>query len=375
MVRQIPAAFLSIKTQFDNLGDALINRELCRLVSARADTWVDFSRAPADFERAMGVSELPGIMVLRQLGFLRLITAMLRQRIAGRTCYLFLNPGGLGGNRLSMKGRFSASLYNCLLSGLRRCGVRICHVGISYDSMGSPELRIARWRRRQLHFFAVRDRLSRRYVDSVGMHADAIVPDLSFNLYSKPAPRCEAGRDSIAFSFRFDGKSSVDAIRHAVRGVIEAAGRDREYLFIAQVSRDEPGMEALRRHAMELGARARLVVCVDDIDALCRVYATCRAIYSNRLHALLMAAYSGATPLAMVSRGKQPKIEGLFGDLGLDDLLLDIDDRSSWRMSADAPGSRKRLASEYGALQAHFERLLGPARVDAERAPVPQTQP
>jgi len=370
MVGKIPAVFLSIKTQFDNLGDALINRELCRLVSARAETWVDFSRAPADFERAMGVSELPDLKVLRQLGFLRLFIAMLRQRIAGRRCYLFLNPGGLGGNRLSTKSRLSASLYNILLCGLRWSGVRVCHVGISFDAMHAPELRIARWRRRQLHFFAVRDRSSQCYVDSVEMHADAIVPDLSFNLYREPAPCGGGEREHIAFSFRFDGKSSVESIKEAVRRTIETAGRHREYLFIAQVSRDTTGMEELRRLASDLGARARLVVCVDDIDALCRLYATCRAIYSNRLHALLMAAYSGATPLAMVSRGKQPKIEGIFNDLGLASLLLDIDDPSGWHVPNEAGAGRNLLASEYGTLQEHFDRVLGPMRVDAKRESV-----
>jgi|GEM_PF-452002 len=356
MACQPPAAFLSIKTQFDNIGDALINRELCRLVASRADTWVDFSRAPENFERAMGVSSLPNLTTLRRWGFARLLREIIRQRLSGRACYLFLNPGGLGGSRLSLKGRLSATTYNILLSAMRIAGVRICHAGISFDPMRAPELLIARWRRRLLHSFTVRDSLSLRYVDSVGMPADSIVPDLSFNLYSAPVPSANAPRRHIAFSFRFDGKSTNDAIKHAVRRVIETNGADCEYLFVAQVSRDMSGMKRLSAIATEAGAAARVISCVDDIDGLCDVYSTCRAIFSNRLHALLMAAHAGAIPFALISRGQQPKIEGMFEDLGLGQWLIDVDAVADWQMPEEF--DRNVLEAQCVALQSHFDTLL-----------------
>lgn len=356
--RRVPAAFLSIKTQFDNIGDALINRELCRLVSDRADTWVDFSRAPVVFERAMSVANLPRVATFRSFGFVKLILEMVKQRLAGRPCYFFLNPGGLGGHQLSFKRRASASVYNTLLALLSVLGVRICLIGISVDPVYGFDLAIMKIRRNLLHAFAVRDSLTSRYVESVGMPADELVPDLSFNLYGSAPPDRPTASKAIAFSFRFDGKADEEAVRRHIGRILSAYGSDYEYLFVAQVNRDAPGIQRIHDDALRQGFRSRMIACTDDIGHLCAIYANCIAIYSNRLHALLAAAYSGAVPYALVAKGRQPKIEGLFRDLGLEHLLLFIDDEDA-ALTAATNFDRQRLIDEHYRLNAYFDTLLG----------------
>lgn len=356
-VAQVPAAFLSIKTQFDNLGDALINRELCRLVAGRAETYVDFSRAPRAFEQSMQVTGLANLTILRNLGFLRLLAKIAGMRLKGRACFLFLNPGGLGGRSKPFKSRASAAVYNVVLGCLQLVGVKICHVGISFDAMDRPERRLAKWRRRLLHSFTVRDRLSYSYLEQIGMPADAIVPDLSFNLYHSPATAPRSGRDAISFSFRFDGKAANQQILHSVRGAMLQLGTNYEYIFVVQVARDLKGMSELHAACSELGMRTQLLVCHDDIEALSSYYLDCVAIYSNRLHSLLLAAHAGASPYALVARGKQPKIEGMFNDLGLGDRLCFIDAEGT-SLPAITPVPTERFVEEYGRLQKYFDDLM-----------------
>lgn len=347
---------MSVKTQFDNLGDALINRELCRLAAARVRTYVDFSRAPVEFERAMRVAGQQNLQTLRRFGYVRLLALMTRFRLSGTKCYFFLNPGGLGGKRKSLRSLLSALAYNCVLSVLRLFGVRICHVGISFDEMDRAERFSVSWRRRLLHAFAVRDRMSEAYLHRIGIEVDEIVPDLSFNLYETDAAN-DSPRASIAFSFRFDGKSDEADIVHAVRTIIEDLGSGYTYVFVVQVARDEAGMRRLAATCSGEGITTRVLVCFDDIDALSSHYRQCSAVYSNRLHALLLATYSGASPYALLSPGAQPKIEGMFSDLGLADRLYFID---KGRVEVETPTAPNRgtFTKESARLHHYFDRLL-----------------
>ncbi len=350
------AAFLSIKTQFDNLGDALINRELCVLAADRVRTLVDFSRSPVSFQRSMGVDQHPNVVAIRRFGYARLVASMLWYRLRGWHCYFFLNPGGLGGKKKSLKSIVSAAVYNILLGFLRMAGVRICHVGISFDPMDPPQLAIAKWRRRLLYSFAVRDQLSAEYLKTIRMPPDEIVPDLSFNLYRGVRPKKEeTGR--IAFSFRFDGKTESKVIAAAVHRITDRFGAEREFVFVSQVARDEPGMRALHRSCQEAGIRSSFLPCHDSIEQLLGAYAECEAIYSNRLHALLLAAHAGAAPYALVSSGAQPKIEGMFRDLGLDDRLVFLDDVDATNREV-SPLDLSLFESEHRSLHNYFDRLL-----------------
>ncbi|AWH38887.1 hypothetical protein C1929_19940 [Stenotrophomonas sp. ZAC14D1_NAIMI4_6] len=349
-------SFMSIKTQFDNLGDALINRELCRLAARRTLTYVDFSRAPQSFESSMRVDGQQNVVSLRKRGFAQLLQLMVRHRLQGDRCVFFLNPGGLGGRKKSRKSLLAASLYNVILSALYLAGVRICHVGMSFDAMDWPERIVAGWRRRLLYSFAVRDRISESYLHSIGVPVDEVVPDLSFNLYQNPAPSV-ALRRAVAFSFRFDGKADEKEVQQTVRRIMEALGSSNEYLFVVQVARDEPGTRRLIKALDGHQASMRLVICDSSIDDLTLLYSSCIAIYSNRLHALLLAAHAGASPYALVSRGAQPKIDGIFQDLGISERVLCVDEPTQ-EFGAPVPFDIESMHAPYRELQRYFDRQL-----------------
>ncbi|MCA1931501.1 hypothetical protein, partial [Rheinheimera sp.] len=121
--------FYRVKTQFDNLGDAIINRMLIEALSKHADEIkIDASLAPLDFKEQLGINKKNGINP--SFFYIKMIFKCLK----GENIYYFLNPGG-------ERGGISNSLYlkkmlnNIVLSMLSFIGIKLCVYGVSYESL------------------------------------------------------------------------------------------------------------------------------------------------------------------------------------------------------------------------------------------------
>lgn len=353
-----PVAFMSVKTQFDNLGDVLINRELALALSRRGRTLVDFSRCPPAFRQAMAVDGLPNVEGLDRFGSIRLFLALLRARIEGRECFYFLNPGGLGGREFSPRQTVSASIYNLLLAVFGLIGVKVCLVGASFDPLKPRARAVMKTRLRNLFLIAVRDRLSIAHLEADGLRVDGLVPDLSFLAYA--GPRDPEGRPAVAFSFRFD-KGDETAFDAFVLAVAAGQGAGTPLKFVAQVARDAEPMRRLAERIAAAGHAARYLGCWTDLPTVDGYYADCRVIYSNRLHALLMATYFGVTPVAVVSGSANRKIEGIFADLGVERLVHRLGDPVGPALLAPDPVPDAALAREKAAGERFFDRLYAGA--------------
>ena len=89
-------SFFSINTQFENVGDALINREMIRLAALKSKVYVDFSRCPDGFsETSCGTSNHSFSKV--KFGFLGICLKLIFKRCVREECYYFLSPGGYFG--------------------------------------------------------------------------------------------------------------------------------------------------------------------------------------------------------------------------------------------------------------------------------------
>jgi polysaccharide pyruvyl transferase WcaK-like protein len=55
-------------------------------------------------------------------------------------------------------------------------------------------------------------------------------------------------------------------------------------------------------------------------------YSQAQMLFSNRLHALLLAYKYGAVPFAFIDKTNQQKIVGIFEDTDLEGLLISLDD-------------------------------------------------
>lgn len=317
------AAFVSVKTQFENLGDALITRELIRQLSLRVPTVADCSRCPDAFVETLNLAPLAQVTVLRKAGLGPLLLQMVGRRLQGKRAYYFLLPGGLGGGRSTRQFIFG-KLNTVLIATLKLIGVRVCQVGISYDGLDQRYASILRGRVPFMYSHAVRDTFSHKHATDLGIRVDEIVPDLAFGLFEQPV-LVNASRGAIALSFRADKyRNRMPEIEALVRTVV-AGANGSTVKFVAQVGRDAQFMRDLMEMARSVaGSTLEYHVCTDDIEAARAIYSDCRVIYSNRLHGLLLAMSAGVVPVAVVDRKADVKIVGVFDSMGMGSQIADL---------------------------------------------------
>ena len=316
LVRAI--TFINLDTQYENVGDALINRELLRLVEPHSEQLVvrvggtpDSFRQNLELERE-GVLQVDGLA-----GFLwRMVLARLRRR----PVYWFLMPGGFHGE---CTGFYQLQLWrhNLLIALMRLIGVRVCQIGVSYERLGPNYLRMLRFRQRLAYAHRVRDAESLAYLQANAVPCDGVSPDLSFNLFDH-APTADGPIRTVCFSFRTDQYAGQfdDALRFA-QEVRAALGDGVRYRVFAQVERDiAPG----KRLAAEFGGtELAFDAAPGDIETCLRYYDGVDLVVTNRMHVLLMGASRCgrfiAGPLGRTNR----KIYGLLAFLGLSDSGFD----------------------------------------------------
>jgi polysaccharide pyruvyl transferase WcaK-like protein len=312
---------MNIKTQFENVGDALIIRELLRQIASRSRLIVDVSRCPEAFRSSIGLSELPNTTV-RAAGFISIATSMLSDRLRGDRPYYFLIPGGINGEK-STKQYWFALAGTVGLAILSTLGARICQTGISYEALGDRHKRLLRRRLRYFYKAMVRDELSLMYARKNRIRADGIVPDLAFAL--KPLDGVVAERTKVAFSFRADKSPETrDVITRRVLEICQTISQDTPVLFVVQVARDATFMKNLKCDIeKKLQRSIEYVEQCSDIDECRLIYSKCTHLFSNRLHGLLLALCSGAKSVPLIDPFLDTKIVGVFEQAGWADAILD----------------------------------------------------
>ncbi len=326
--------YFSVNTQFENLGDALINRELILEASKYGQACVDVSRCPDSFVTTIGLNSAmfpKNIAVFK--GLLLLILKIVKSRSKGEKVFYFLNPGGLGKPR-SNKQRISAIVYNMLLLFYVVIGVKVCHVGISHEKSGYIDLLISKMRAKLTSYLYVRDKGSFKYLNENGFGVKGVYPDLAFYLYGNEK-KASSERAKIGFSFRFDGRniSSKDSSKSFILSVFDRYKDQKKYAFISQVKRDDSHMHELAAwFLINTGCEAEVVCCSDDIEFMVSLYSDCDTVYSNRLHVLLLSSSSGSVPMAVIDLELNKKVSDLYLDIGLKELIIDLNSPETYSL-------------------------------------------
>lgn len=351
-----PVSFFSLRTQFENVGDALINRELVRLVANESDVEIDLSRCPPAFSKNIHIPN--SHRVRRVSGPIELITQLVRYGLMGRERYFFLSPGGYVGDMRGWQ-YISGLLNTVLLLGLRILGVRICHVGVSYERIGRFQRSLLRLRNRLLYRHIVRDQTSLDYARSLGLRVDGKMPDLAFGAVGQLDLAAEPRR-FIALSFRADQSTGLgDAIGRAVAELDRLVTAEIPFKIVCQVRRDRQFLRQLK----EIVTR-RQVVFVDvhaEVDGCFAVYDDCKFIVSNRLHALLMGTIRGCKPIALLSSAVNTKIVSALSTVGVNDSVVELGELAGpqvFGIIESEPESKINLHSQKVRLESVFYELF-----------------
>lgn len=324
-------AGFSVSTQFENVGDAWLWRELLRLVRARADVRVDLSRCPARF--ATNLDLPPDDPSWRADRFGHVLAALVRHRLAGGRAYYFLSPGGhhgeLAGAALRRAWRNTA-----ILTFMRFLGIRVCLVGTSFDHIGPRHRRVLAARSRVLHRHLVRDPESAVRAREAGMRVDGVIPDLSVAAAGPPSRRRPAAVE-VALSFRGDqAPGQGDDVRRFACALAERAREVVAWRVVAQVERDAGLAEAVATDLHDLGANVSVRHVAHDLHAAAVAYAGCSHVLGNRLHALLLGTAAGCAPIAVVAPDLNEKVAAAMTGLGLGDRVLNLGEPAASRRAA-----------------------------------------
>lgn len=309
-------AFFYIETQWDNLGDALINRALIRQIAAHADVELGIAPVPEHFKDMIGRQFLNQYKLDEHSTREKFLLKVLGEQIRGTQCYVFLSPGGWIGEldgRLNLRSWAHTALYHIMALS----GVRICQLGVSYEDIGPKLGWQLRARSPAMYRHFVRDAVSRDTMRARGVRIDGLCPDLAFSEFGQEPHDHEDG--AITFSFRSDQyPQQLDDIKSFITAFLAISGTGRPVYIVTQVKKDAPGNKAIAAWLKDtFGITAQVDNGSHSIELTEKLYERSSVVVSNRLHALLLGGAMGNVMIAAPIGAQNKKVRALFDDIGL----------------------------------------------------------
>lgn len=335
-------AFYSAITQFDNLGDLLINKILISEVRNYARLVVNVNGVPEWYRQELGLLPEEIIEESRSKFRVRIILAGIR-RLSGfkKNTFAIINPGHSYGDMKVLGGVFFRILINSTLIYLS--GVRRCRFGCSIGPFWGRRESLERWQSRLTYFNSVRDSSSKSYAESIGIRNTVYFPDLAWLMetqYTRERPSIES-REFVILSFRdstpgflgqhLDTQEYQNLLFSKIDGIVEYASNvlSKKILVCHQVERDE-SMSKLIYERYKSKHKVDLLdsrVTARDIE---EVYSSSCLAFSNRLHVLMFSMAFGSLPVAVIDSKRHTKISGIFIDSSMESLILDIHDKDTF---------------------------------------------
>lgn len=294
----------------DNLGDQIISRDLCELLSKFGDVYI--TGKPKAYHTANAAHfDLANSLWLR-----------IRGALFGQRYYRVFPAGGWGRMRVSNRVLMShRGILQKLRSRLKkRVEVRDILLGVSVEITADNSCFD------DYFLVGARDQRTLANLGLRGQVKKCYFPDLSF------FGPCRAGinqprPNNWAISFRENSPEvtedlGLDISTQAIMQVLSQL-EDSTAAFYYQVEEDKITNQVLASAHQSATFRHEKLTLADYLE----FYQQARFVASNRLHCLLLGAINGAVPIAMV-RNTHWKVAEFFRTVGWDDLLISIDDPS-----------------------------------------------
>ncbi|WP_448603755.1 polysaccharide pyruvyl transferase family protein [Thermoleptolyngbya sp.] len=331
--------FYSAVTQFDNLGDLIINKILISELRKYARLVVNVNGVPEWYKEELGL--LPGEAVeeSRKRFRIRIVLTGIK-RLAGlkKNTFSIINPGHSYGDMEMLGGSPFRILINSVLIYLS--GVRRCRFGCSIGPFWGDRKDLERLQSRLMYFNSVRDSVSKSYAESIGIRNTVYFPDLAWLMeteYTQKRPSIES-RELVIFSFRestpgflnshLDAQEYQNMLLSKLDEIVEYVSThlSKRILICHQVDRDKFMSDLLYN-------RYRNVCKVDCLDPritsrdMEKIYSNSFLTFSNRLHVLMFSMAFGSLPVAVIDSERHVKISGIFVDSEMRSLLIDVYDK------------------------------------------------
>ena len=320
--------FYDAETQFENLGDLLINKILLQELRNFGKLRINLEAVPSWYRDKIAASSSESIDKKDGKFENQIFWEGLKNALNPNVdVYMIQLPGHYSG---SVHGRaLKKILYFWLL---KIAGVRICRLGASIGSFSDERARLERWQSKFMHYYSVRDSLSEQYAKEVGIRNPKFFPDLAWLVTPlSTEDSLSREREYVVLSFREPvsaSEDSQDCHKHFWTALDRAVDRVANELLLRmvvsyQVERDYAfSKEIFDRYENDYDIRL-MESKIDDVS-MRDIYSDARITFSNRLHVLMMSMAYGSLPLGIIDPRKHSKILGIFLDSQLDRLVLNM---------------------------------------------------
>lgn len=320
--------YVSLKTQFENMGDLLINREMIKLLSLHGDVYINCSSAPSDFiEKILPDIQNKCIQLNTKLDLIGFYLKAVLGIFSTKNKYVFAqNPGGYGGE-ISEKIMSRKKINSKIKATLTLFGVDFVAFGISYDKIGPRHISILKGQYQFYKKHYVRDQRSYEFCVKNGIKCDGILPDLAFNLNYKP--QLTTSSNNIVLSFRELESQTLDCllIESIIRNVThlckETGSKNISIIYQVTFDKDfsEKIAEALR---FDKSLTIEVIDLTKSITENLNTYSKAKYTLTNRLHVLLMSMSVGSKSYALTHPVKNEKLVNLLNSENLGKSIISI---------------------------------------------------
>lgn len=319
--------FYKTTADFDNTGEVLIYKSLLELLREQGSVLVDDSSKTSPlFLKRIGLTDDEKLSAHTRFTFIPALYLYALKYLFTRHRVFFITGVGehcIKGWKATVKNLFSF-LFLLSLRGLK---VKLVRIGMSIRFNGKKEALSERLLSGVFHHYYVRDSLSLSFCQKAGIHKCKLAPDLSWAFH--PTVRAAQEKRYIIFSFRDFCTSETDNITYArqltktlkyVITYLQTHYPHYEILLTWQANKDKGYMEKIRNEIPVLKLLPELI----SLDNAHEYYGKSIAVFSNRLHVLLLAYKYDALTICITDTQAHVKIKGIFEDNQLKNRLLDI---------------------------------------------------
>lgn len=297
--------YLSLRTQYENLGDYLISRATIEALSELGKVYIDIRGVPKKYIDLF--IDLSNIQTTKQ-GFISLTRK-------NESWFYIVKPGGYSSEK-TIKGAIKKILMTIYFKLARAKGAKIIKMPHSL-SIGElkPFNLIEKKYNEAFDFILHRDEVTKQEYQKLGITNTIACPDMAtyyFGAKNNIFNSNTTQRDSISISLRYDRLEERITAEKIARELSIAHG-----LKIKSVSQVEFDNNLNKDSATKLAATEHIAYnqTKDSITKIVATYSNSKYIISNRLHALLLGAINGAIPIPITNPEKDKKIIGYIDKL------------------------------------------------------------
>ncbi|MEH6307515.1 polysaccharide pyruvyl transferase family protein [Olivibacter sp. CPCC 100613] len=315
-------------TQYDNMGDLLINKSLITLLRRHGQVIIDDNNKPISFITQLLAENDQKLSEITTQGLFNFAEHRLKTPSEDKY-YLVFVPGDL-----SVKG-FKKALsrvrfFNSRLRKLKQMGCRILRLGISLNTFDAPNMIAESLYSSAFHVYGLRDKQSIAKAERFRFSNVRYFPDLAWAFYPKfnENEGVVKGR-YILISFRASksgtshhGDYFAEIKNHLFDVLHQSSLGDYKIVVSYQVQYDREAAQEL----VELFAKEFEVEFIDkllSLDEAIHLYKGSDLIISNRLHVLLLGTICKTLSIPFINPVDNKKIAGIYKDNALYDVVLD----------------------------------------------------